>query len=104
MSETVKPIPTLDMIQAHRDAILAIAARYGAYDVRVFGSVARGEATADSDVDFVVKFQSWVSLYEIAGLTHELQAMLGVVVDVIEDHDRLRENFRKRASAEWIAL
>jgi uncharacterized protein len=95
MSETVKPIPTLDMIQAHRDAILAIAARYGAYDVRVFGSVARGEATPDSDVDFVVSFLPHSLLDRIA-MMQDLQDLLGHEVDLVQEKS-LREHVKSGA-------
>jgi uncharacterized protein len=51
----MKSPPTLADLRAHRDDILRAAAQYGAYNVRVFGSVARGDATEGSDIDFLVK-------------------------------------------------
>ena len=55
---------TREFIQRHRDAILEIARRYGAHDVRIFGSVARGEATETSDLDLIVRFEPDRSLLD----------------------------------------
>jgi hypothetical protein len=57
MSDMIATIPTLDILRQRRDDILAIAQRYGAYNLRVFGSVARGNANEASDIDFLVHFQ-----------------------------------------------
>ena len=76
--------PTLDDLRARRDEILAVAERYGASDVRVFGSVARGDAGPDSDIDLMVSFRAGTSLYEIAGLWLDLQELLGRQVDIAD--------------------
>jgi hypothetical protein len=101
---TDRPAPTLDALRARRAEILALAARYRAYNVRVFGSVARGEATADSDVDFLVNFGDGASLYDLSGLWQDLQALLGCAVEVVEDHPALKERFRKRVLRDAVSL
>lgn len=104
MSDTLKRPLTLDDLRARRDDILALAERYGAYNVRVFGSVARGDAAPDSDVDLLVQFRDGVSLYEISGLHQDLQDLLGQSVDIVEDYPGLRERFRKRALKDAVPL
>ncbi|MBC8098627.1 MAG: nucleotidyltransferase domain-containing protein [Armatimonadetes bacterium] len=94
--ESLKSPPTLEALRARRDDILALAAQYGAYNVRVFGSVARGDATHDSDVDLLVQFHAWVSLYELAGIKRALETALNLSVDIIEDHPGLRDRFRRQ--------
>lgn len=66
-----------------REEILRICARYGARNVRVFGSVARGEAHAQSDVDFLVEMEPGRSLLDLGGLQYELEELLGCRVDVV---------------------
>ncbi len=56
MSQASKTIPTLADLRGHRQEILRIAAKHGARNVRVFGSVARGEAHPESDVDLLVEW------------------------------------------------
>ena len=64
---------------------MQIAARHGAYNVRVFGSVARGEARPDSDIDFLVNLEAGRSLLDLARLLRELQALLNCPVDVVTE-------------------
>lgn len=68
-----------------REEIIAVARRYGASDVRLFGSVARGDVTESSDVDFVVRFDPDRSLLDQGGLLMDLRALLGVKVDVVSE-------------------
>jgi hypothetical protein len=68
MTTPTKTAPTLDSLRQHRDDILRLAAKYGASNVRVFGSVARGDATPESDVDLLVTFREGSSLYDLSGL------------------------------------
>jgi uncharacterized protein len=100
----IPTVPTLDELRLHREAILAVAAQYGASNVRVIGSVARGQATSSSDIDFFVTFAPWVSLYELVGMQQALESLLGRPVDVVEDHSGLRERFRSRIEKEVILL
>lgn len=95
---------TLDnLITIHRDDILAIAARYGAVNVRVFGSVARGEAGPDSDVDILVDLTRKWSLFDHIGLKQDLEDLLGRKVDVVVAAD-LRDIIREHALGEAVPL
>jgi predicted nucleotidyltransferase len=77
---------TLDELrQQKRDEILRVAARYVAYNVRIFGSVARGEAGAESDIDFLVDMEPDGSLFDVGGLLVELQDLLGQKVQVVPE-------------------
>jgi hypothetical protein len=87
-------------LQDKRRQILAIAEKYGAYNVRIFGSVARGEARPDSDIDFLVELEPGRSLFDLGGLLYELQLLLGVEVDVVTEkglRPRLREQVLREA-------
>lgn len=66
-----------------REEILAIVARHHGRRVRVFGSVARGQATPDSDIDFLVDFEDGSSLFDLHRLSEELAELLGRDVDVV---------------------
>jgi len=57
-----------ELLRTQREQILLLASKYGAYDVRVFGSVARGEARPDSDIDFLVKLEAGRSMLDLARL------------------------------------
>ncbi len=74
-----------DIVVSHREEILATARKHGAYNVRVFGSVARGEARPDSDIDFLVNLEAGRSLMDLARLLRELQSLLGKNVDVVTE-------------------
>jgi predicted nucleotidyltransferase len=63
--------------------IFSIAKKHGIVKIYVFGSVVREEATAQSDVDFLVEMQDGASLFGIAGFSYETEQLLGVPVDVI---------------------
>lgn len=73
------------LLKTHREQILKTARKFGAYDVRVFGSVARGTARPDSDIDFLVKLEAGRSLLDLARLLRELQTLLGSNVDVVTE-------------------
>jgi uncharacterized protein len=74
---------TLDTLRVERhEEILRIAERRGAYSLRVFGSVARGEANDNSDLDLLVAWEPGRSLMDHAGLVQDLQELLGVKVHV----------------------
>ncbi|MBX3064620.1 MAG: nucleotidyltransferase family protein [Anaerolineae bacterium] len=81
-----------DLLASKRQQILEIADRYGAYNVRVFGSVARGEATEKSDIDFLVDFKPDYRIWDQIGLKQDLEALLDCKVDVAVA-DSLREEF-----------
>ena len=71
--------------QDNRDEILRIAASHGARDVRVFGSLARGEARPDSDIDILVKLDPGRSLLDIIAIKQDLEDLLGCDVDVVTE-------------------
>jgi uncharacterized protein len=71
------------LLRERRDEIVAVAARHGARNVRVFGSVARGEETTESDVDLLVDLDPGVGLFTISALEVELEELLGRRVDVV---------------------
>ena len=74
---------TLDVLRTEKRArILQLAKRHGAGNLRVFGSVARGEATESSDVDLLVEWEPGRSLLDHAGLAQDLQDLLGARVDI----------------------
>lgn len=94
-------VPTLVDLRARRDEILAVAARRGARNVRVFGSVARGEADEASDVDVLVDMDAGRTLLDLAGLEQDLSALLGCRV---EAGTTLRPAARRRAEREVTLL
>lgn len=80
--------------------ILKIAARHGARNVRIFGSVARGEAGSDSDVDFLVDMEPGRTLFDMGGLLMDLRDLLGLEVDVVTEQGlkpRIRDRILKEA-------
>jgi predicted nucleotidyltransferase len=79
-----RPRPSA-ILTANRDAVLALAAANKAVDVRVFGSIARGEDTPDSDIDLLVRFSNGASLLDQSSLVIELGELLGVHVDVVSE-------------------
>jgi uncharacterized protein len=72
-------------IVRRRDEIISVAQQHGASDVRVFGSVARGDADDASDLDLLVRFEPGRSLLDQGGLLMDLRHLLGVKVDVISE-------------------
>ncbi|MEO0561115.1 MAG: nucleotidyltransferase family protein [Chloroflexota bacterium] len=104
MSDNVQNRPTIDMLRSQRDEIIEIATARRAYDVRVFGSVARGEATSASDVDIIVSFHEGASLFDLSGLRLDLEALLGCKVDLLSDHPGMRDRLRQRVMQDVIAL
>lgn len=93
----------LDAIRENRDAILRIAAKYGALQVRVIGSVARGQARPDSDVDFLVTWREGTSLLDQAALILELEKLLGRKVDIASD-GWVKPSIRESVYRDAIAL
>lgn len=74
-----------DIISEKRSDILRLSKLYGARNVRVFGSVARGEEEADSDIDILVELEEGRSLFDLGGLLMDLQKLLGRKVDVVTE-------------------
>jgi predicted nucleotidyltransferase len=86
-------------IRGKRVEILRVAAAHGARNVRVFGSVARGDSGSESDIDLLVEFEPGRSLLDHAALQIELEALLGRRVDVASERG-LRPRVRERVLRE----
>ena len=89
-----------EIISTRREAILAAAARHGVTNIRVFGSVARGDAREDSDVDFLVEVGPRHSAFFPGGLVVDLETILERRVDVVEPeglHRLLRDRILREA-------
>src|ERR1017187_8425131 len=80
----------------YRDQIVAAANRRGAHNIRVFGSVARGDGHLDSDIDFLVDFEPGRSLLDLTGLLLDLETVLECKVDVVSE---VRSRYRDQIVA-----
>jgi len=94
---------TVEELRRRRTDVLRLAAARGASNVRIFGSVARGEAGARSDVDLLVDLEPGRSLLDLGGLLMDLQGLLGVEVDVVTPRG-LKPRNAKRILAESVPL
>lgn len=91
------------LLREKRGEILKLAAKHGACNVRVFGSVVRGEADEQSDVDFLVDMEPGRSLLDMGGLLMDLRELLGRDVDVITERG-LKPRIRARVLQEAVDL
>jgi hypothetical protein len=92
-----------DIIEMHRDEIIKVAMQHGARNIRLFGSVVRGEADEQSDVDFLVDLESGRSLLDLGGLLMDLKEVLGRDVDVVTEKG-LNPRIRDRVLSEAVVL
>ncbi len=93
-----------DKLQQRRDEILAIAQQHGAFNVRIFGSVARGEEREDSDIDFLIDYDlAKISSWFPVGLIQDLEQLLNRKIDVVTAKS-LHYFIRDRVMAEAISL
>lgn len=76
---------TLEQLRSQREALISLADRYKAENVRVFGSVVRGEANEQSDIDLLVHFRDGASLFDLIDLKEDAEKLLGMPVDVVSD-------------------
>ncbi len=105
MDEKVKTgLGVEEIIGDKRDEVLRIAAENGAFNVRVFGSVARGEAHEDSDVDFLVSFPEGTSIFDVVGLWQDLTELMGREVGVVTDHKVEENSFKQSILGEAVPL
>ena len=95
---------TLEELRStRRESILQLAAKRGARNVRVFGSVARGQSDEMSDIDFLVELEPGRTLFDLSGLLADLEVLLEKHVDVVTDKG-LRPRVRERVLSEAIPL
>jgi predicted nucleotidyltransferase len=92
-----------DVVKTKREAILDLAAKYGARRIRVFGSVARGDARPDSDLDLLVAMEDGRTLLDLIGLGQDLEDLLGRKVDVVTERG-LSVHIREQILTEAVAL
>jgi len=92
-----------ELRHTRKEQILRLAAAYGARNVRVFGSVARGDSSPSSDLDLLVDLEPDRSLMDLGGLLMDLQELLHVPVDVATER-MLRPKVRERALQEAVPL
>jgi predicted nucleotidyltransferase len=88
---------------SRRSEILSLAAQHGAANVRIFGSVARGEDDADSDIDIMVDLEPGRSLFDLGGLLTDLKILLERDVDIVTEKG-LRASLRERVLQEAVPL
>jgi uncharacterized protein len=91
------------LLESRKQDIFETAARYGALNIRIFGSVARGDDDEKSDIDFLVELEPGRSLLDLGGLQTELQELLGRPVDVITING-LKERIREQVLYEVVSL
>ena len=91
------------LVQTKRDQILSIGRTHGATSVKLFGSAARGDDLAESDLDFLVDLEPGRSLFDLGGLQVDLERLLGCPVDVVTGKG-LRERIRERVLAEAVPV
>jgi predicted nucleotidyltransferase len=103
MAEAQKQTPSLEDLRARREEILELAAKYGASNVRVVGSVARGESGPESDVDFLVTVQEGVSVFDLVGLWLDMKGLLDCEVSLISD-ETPDEHFLSHIRQDAVAL
>jgi len=90
-------------LKEKRDDILRLARQHGAYDVRIFGSVAREESDLKSDADFLVRLEPGTTLLKYAALLRKLESLLGFKVDIVTEAG-LRKRMRDQVMKEAVPL
>jgi predicted nucleotidyltransferase len=88
-----------DLLKKNREHILRIARLHGAYNIRLFGFLARGDADDLSDIDLLVDMESGRSLLDLGGLWSDLNSLLRVKVDVVTERG-LKKRIRERVLGE----
>jgi len=86
-----------------KQEILNICTKYGAFNVKIFGSYARGEATENSDLDLLMDIEKGKSLLNRIALKQELEDLLGIKVDIAKPNN-LQETIKNQVLAEAISL
>jgi predicted nucleotidyltransferase len=91
------------LLKEKREELLRVCARHGARNVRIFGSVARGESDEASDLDLLVEMEPGRSLLDLGGLQYELERLLGRRVDIVTERG-LKRRIRDRVLREAVAV
>jgi predicted nucleotidyltransferase len=91
------------LAQETKDKILSICSKYGGYNVKIFGSYARGEATENSDLDLLMDIEEGKSLLNRIALKQELEDLLGIKVDIVKPSN-LHKNIKNKVLQEAIFL
>jgi len=94
---------TIDLLRARRMDVIEVAQRHGVTSIMVFGSVARGEESAESDIDLLVTTGSKVSSWFPAGLILELEQLLGRHIDIVTESG-LNPLLQEQVLAEAVVL
>lgn len=94
---------TLEEVRAHREEIARIASEHGVHTVRVFGSVARGEAGDDSDLDLLVDTHPGTSLWDVTSFALDIEVLLNVFTQVSTPNG-LKARIRDRVLADAVAV
>jgi uncharacterized protein len=97
--EETTPMDTEELLRSKREQIMRLAESHGAHNVRVFGSVVRGEAGPESDIDLLIDLEAGRSLLQHAALLVELEDLLGRKVDIVTERS-LRPHVRERILSE----
>jgi len=92
-----------ELLKAKHREVMTLASKYGAFNVRVFGSVVRGEEGPDSDIDLLVTMEKGRSYFDLVGLWQDLEELLGRKVDVVTDGG-LSPYLKDRILAEAVPL
>ena len=90
-------------LRSRRDEIFKIAALHGAKDLRIFGSVARGETTQSSDLDVLIRLEPGRSLLDLIGIKQDLEDLLGCSVDVVTE-DAVSPHIRDQVLKDAVSL
>ena len=93
----------IEILKDKRDQIMRLAARYGVERMRIFGSLARGQATPESDIDFLVAFRRGKTLLDLIGFKQDLENLLGQKVDVVSEGG-VSPHLRNRIFGEAVPL
>lgn len=103
MNDAVKTPLTINDLHARRDEIIRLAEKYGASNVRAFGSVARGEAGPESDVDLLVTFPDNRSIFDLVELWLDLKDLLGCNVSLVREREP-SDPFMRRIARDLVSL
>lgn len=103
MTDMTKAPPTLEALRQRRDEIMDVMHKHDVSNVRVVGSVARGEARSSSDVDLLISFPASRSVFDLVGLWLDLKELLGYEVSLIPDSAK-DEKFMQSVLEDAVAL